>query len=731
MAKINVKRRLRPIRFAFLVPPNDMSELLRVFQINTVLWGGRHNIVVPAWRRSPSTGTAMGTGSGIVRSLLDAAEPDFVVAGSVDPSRYDIPAERVVSLNDLLADPILPRAGLSTMPLYHALYREHFRYVTRHPQRFFYSTGNSTFPAFCAARFGEVPGGPWQTHVAALNDLGATGVAVTKDTYGADLFRASSAFALGSQNLEVLCVHRTAYMVIDPTRFHDLVDYWNLRAFGWQVFPIPVPWAGDLTRVLANLLDTEHAPRPPTRLDITAAHLTKAHSVHPPVFERIAEALATSSDQVIVQRRVPRYWDRQHWREDLVERPELLALNDEVEVAEEEGAISFATLPPSFSTQHIASSTAQWANVLHVQAWGNSEVAEVVPSGLHSIGNTLSRGWERENYRCTTEGIVKLDHWKGRRLFWKLPNGVDVLQHWLSSKISCEVAISTAGRMTQQMLRVLGGPERTLVACSPSMIKLFGIAASSGSRSMRFDRFWGALLKELRNDRERATGLVEHWSKSGIVDLGFEIACTQCGQMNWYAMNAIDRTLKCDRCLDDFPYPVAQPGKAAWAIRPLGAFAVDGRAQGAFSVALTLRALRLCGLHARTTWATGVLVTREDKSIQELDIAILRQEDGPFVSPVDALFVECKTFGRFEAKDVSRMRQFSADFPGAFLVFATLNTKLATEELRMLRRLAVSGRKRWRNPLIAYSGGLEHSFRQHLSSHSAPLERFRSAATGV
>ena len=47
MKHINLNLRLRPIRFAFLVSPNDSQKLLEVFRVNTCLWGGKFNPIIP------------------------------------------------------------------------------------------------------------------------------------------------------------------------------------------------------------------------------------------------------------------------------------------------------------------------------------------------------------------------------------------------------------------------------------------------------------------------------------------------------------------------------------------------------------------------------------------------------------------------------------------------------------------------------------------------------------
>lgn len=703
MARIVVKRRLRPIRFAFLVPPDDLTELRRVFQINTVLWGGRHNVVIPAWKRCPKVHRGEASARVLVARFLDAAEPDFVVTGKMDAEEFGVPSDRVVSLDEMLKKPALPEAGVGVMPLYRSLYGKYFQFVARHPRQLVYVKATGRFTAFSAARFGEIPRGGWSFYKKGLHDLGATNSSLTQTAYGGDLLRAWTALALGSDGLDVKVPRRTAYLVIDPISFIDLVDYWNLRAFGWNVLPIPIPWVERMAKVVSEMLDREHKPSRPLRNDVTSGHVMKGRSVASDAFHGFVRSLTAPSDRLVVQTRVPRYWRRDCWDSDHAERPELSAREEDVEVEARDGRIAFPALAPEFDTVHWGSSLAQWANVVQVRSWDLPELAEVFPKGFDEIGVALAKGMRSNSYRCSSEGITVLDSGTGGTLFWKLPDGAAVFDHWLRGRYS--VALSTAGRMTRRMIRVLGGPERTRVACSPPIIRLFGSAASSGSRSMRFDGFWGALLKEFRNSTDVAARLLERWVDAGVVDVGFQVVCTECGQKNWYAMNNVSRQLQCQRCLDDYRFPVAHPTKATWAVRPLGPFAVEGRGQGAFTVALAVRLLRLHGSHARTTWVPGLLLRDAGGVETELDFAMLWQEDAPWVRPMRVIFGECKTFGQFEKKDVQRMQALARAFPGAFLVFANLNERLTADEASLIRPLATSGRKHWRNPVVVLTAG--------------------------
>ena len=45
---------LRPLKFAFLVHPRDRSGLREAIELNTVLWGGQFNPIIPTYQRLPA-----------------------------------------------------------------------------------------------------------------------------------------------------------------------------------------------------------------------------------------------------------------------------------------------------------------------------------------------------------------------------------------------------------------------------------------------------------------------------------------------------------------------------------------------------------------------------------------------------------------------------------------------------------------------------------------------------
>lgn len=82
MNKIQLDIKLRPMRFLFLVRPTDKKNLKKVFQINTLLWGGKYNPIVPFFKRVPQwwgSNHKSYNATKVLNDYLDFFEPDFIV----------------------------------------------------------------------------------------------------------------------------------------------------------------------------------------------------------------------------------------------------------------------------------------------------------------------------------------------------------------------------------------------------------------------------------------------------------------------------------------------------------------------------------------------------------------------------------------------------------------------------------------------------------------------------
>ena len=71
----------RPIRHAFLVDPTDVDALHRVIEINTFLWGGKFNAIIPTFQNVAENWYDCGdiNVQDIVSGYLNNFDPDCVV----------------------------------------------------------------------------------------------------------------------------------------------------------------------------------------------------------------------------------------------------------------------------------------------------------------------------------------------------------------------------------------------------------------------------------------------------------------------------------------------------------------------------------------------------------------------------------------------------------------------------------------------------------------------------
>ena len=114
----------------------------------------------------------------------------------------------------------------------------------------------------------------------------------------------------------------------------------------------------------------------------------------------------------------------------------------------------------------------------------------------------------------------------------------------------------------------------------------------------------------------------------------------------------------------------------------------------------------------------------------EADLALFFQKSKFGTPRRELLFAECKTFNRFEKKDVERMKVISKEFPGSVIVFSTLNSSLTQNEKRLFRPLVKQGRKLWKedrtsNPVLILTStelfshiSLDHTYKEKGGEHA-------------
>jgi len=85
---------LRPLRIAFIVMPGDRIAISDAIRINSYLWGGQYNPIIPFFRKIPTwlpRFSRPASATQFFQSHLDLFDPDFVVRlGSAKDASFEL-----------------------------------------------------------------------------------------------------------------------------------------------------------------------------------------------------------------------------------------------------------------------------------------------------------------------------------------------------------------------------------------------------------------------------------------------------------------------------------------------------------------------------------------------------------------------------------------------------------------------------------------------------------------
>ena len=729
--KVSIK--LRPIKFAFLVNPRDTKALLEIIKINTFLWGGRFNPIVPVFQRTPKVWQERPRTprvKSIITGYIDAYDPDYIVPMDKYPYLDScIGYREIVSFDQILANIErygVPKYGIGLFEILNHFIHEELRFVRRKPIDFSVPIFGKRYYIFLASVLGLLPESLneifWNRYA---EPLGTKKVKCNLSNY-IDFFKKGCFFfgRLSSLYVRTIGVHswnrNTCVFYLDATKSLDIIDYWNLRALGWNVIPVPkqANQEESVKKFVRNFIEENSYP---SQYNPEIYHYTiilkSRHTTEDEVGQFISSLGVPPSShpnepKFIFQYWYPRIWDE--WARDKgnVQCCDLEADSIEHDLTKEQGRFSFKTLGPKFITHSIYGGP-RFANEVIIHSYGDEiPVAEVIPEGDIRLARAIG-AMELGRWRFSKKGLVYLAPYSGWTVFLNKPMAEDVFSEWLRDQ-GWQVKLSPAGRIARQMLKQLGGIWGINILAEEGLIKL--LREMTGGKTKRHKKFWGEISKIVNQrwgniNKNKLSGLVKRMIKKltedRIIQVGMEIQCPICQQYSWYSVKEADYQLKCPKCLARFELPSYSPKEIKWSYRTIGPFSLPKQAYGAYSVLLTLRFFAQI-LNGATTPIMSFEAIKAHKKI-EVDLGLLFQGMKFLSSNIEIVFAECKTFNEFKVKDIRKIKAVARKFPGAVIVFATLKDSLTKKERKLLLPFVNRSREYWQagrpyNPVLILTG---------------------------
>ena len=743
--------KLRPLRLAFLVDPGNVKQAREAIRLASTLWGGAYCPIIPLYKRMPKTWRdpiKVPPAKSVVLGNVDAFDPDVLVQLSAQvPAYLTDTKRRIIAPQDVwrtLDDRVAwsPQWGIGVFELLDAMFQEFFKYKSKYPPRMLLPKLPAKMALFWASVFGDLP----SKIVDLVRRHHAEPLEIQETEFRVEaLGEFMSGDALFPRRwtqygLDVLGGRRirgdAAVYFMDAESVEDIIDFWNLRATGRPVLPLPKQFNStpQFEKLITDYLKEHrvhwrHDPKVCER-----AHFIRSRNSTMDEMQAYAKTLTleipkgdTSTDGFYaLQHWYPRIWDE--WardKDDVVPRDTYAEPDASIDIEDpKELSVRFKPLLPSFADKHGVHSEGRCANEIEFRFYGAGEyLAEVFPSssGPH-FERAISGLGSWQDWRVGRHGLVKIvanDLTETR----DVPSAESIVFSWLTDA-GWKPALSSSGLLAKQMYRALDG--QPFAIHHP---ELLGLLERMNGRLVK-DNLQPVEDNKLTQERDMPVAelkkrvqsfgghgdLYGYLLKKRILRLGLRMQCPHCTRHSWFPLDAVRDTFSCPRCLNEFPALNNLEG-SLWSYKTAGPFSVPNYADGAYAVLLTLQCFE--DRKMTTMRMTPVLSFIAEKGTTKLeaDFALFWQE-AIFGERKEGLaFGECKTYRQFEERDFKRMRGIAEAFPGAVLVFSTLRKELTEFEIKKISSIAKRGRKYWKserplNPVLILTGTELLNFRR-------------------
>lgn len=740
--KITIVKKLRPIRLAFLVNKEDKKALREVFRINTCLWGGVYNLIIPCFKKIPENWEnrhfRLPAASSILKGYLDSFDPDYLVVKDkqiLSDSLFD--KERLLAFEDVLniKDECPISFGVDITDLYWHLYDKEFKFERRHPIKVFYPKPSKEMALLSACCFGEFPPSKEMSYIKKnySHCFNPKDIGINQANF-LDCFINEGASPLRITRAELQVSPRgwradSSVFFMDAASWLDLADYWNLRAVGRDVLPLPKQYADHYIELCNKIIKRNFVPYRHNKDMMHHTNFICSRSSSMEEMESFSAKLTSPGQgDISLQRWYPRMWDEWAKDKDSVELCSIVVKEESEEVSLQDDYLRFKDISPEFVKKYGGNGNPRWINVIRFKDfYKRYDCPAVLPRNLKDVyrifgAHSFNKAW------ISSEGInIPCEHYEWSH-FFEIPTNFKVFEAWFKEH-GFEVELSGAGRILLKIVDSVGGINGARSFQDKEIIELLDkmshaavelevgqsddqpVKSKVRAKTVPVKIWRGLLIKLNHNSAEVAERHLQHLINYKILKCGINLQCPECAQHTWYGLDDLSDRVTCERCLEKFDFPVIKPvSENNWHFRTIGPFSVENYAQGGYCVALCLRFFGDHGFSNEMTWIPSFSVKSKDNKPIEADFGIFLSQGrlDEIKSPI-VIFGECKSFNEFTNKDVNRMRQMANNFPGAVIAFCTLRSNLAEREKKIIARLARKGRKhfkaeQWINPVLILTG---------------------------
>ncbi|QSF42992.1 hypothetical protein [Paenibacillus tianjinensis] len=685
--------KLRPLKFAIIIEPYDTQSLETAIYINSYLWGGTYNPIIPAF--SDGNGKISSTDMEMIEGYVFNFDPDYIVnLSKVDLSETYL-HEKLISIESIMDLENIENNknyGTSVFHILDVFCEQELKYQRREQLQIVHPIFQGEFELFLSSVFGSLQAQLNDNYLRSFVEL----YNVKKAPCSLENFteylepdilflrRITSKFLNISRRND----HHCSYIFfMDASSPVDIIDFWNLRALGLNILPVPkqIFINESSLEIVQHFIESSFFP---LKSNSEIYHNTTIQKSRQTSEEELSMFLKQISflkqkegynHSYVIREWFPRLWIEDVLFSDDAICCEITSRSERISIQGEK-RLEIKVLRPDF---HIDSFKPMYVNELNWSVYNQTELlSEIIPEGDNKLIRILNNT-EINNWKISRRGLSYFCDYTDTIRF-SIPNAKDTFGYWMQLN-GWETALSNSGRIAEQMMRHLGGPQHLSIISQEKLVQLLlNISKRDWITDEEFRKEINIIMDG--NAKKYADGFINTLLKTKMIKLGIRTQCPVCTHYNWDSLDKNNYSLNCGKCLSEYEMPSYNTKLIKWAYKSFGPFSLPNSAYGVYCVLLTYRFFAQI-LDGTTTTLLSSTASKNNKKI-EFDLALhFKMNKFDDKSRSDLLFCECKTHNLFEKNDISRMRELAREFPKAIIVFSTMKPKLNDNEKLLISEM--------------------------------------------
>jgi len=695
----------RPVRIGFLVRNGNTEDLIEAASLNTILWGGIFNPIIPVSYENKSTDQLIDLFS--VDALYAVAESD--------------PIKEVLKRHDFLRCPhnfenvIYSLEGdkahtryVDIINLILVIWDKEFKFAPQDYKSnctFIRWDNEDAFSTLYTLLFGsyKMPFEGFASHF--IKGLKAKELAISKgDNIEASLTKTVSPIDFTRERLMSYrdSISEGGIYVGDEKNFDDLLNFWNIRAAGDTIIFFPVNnnsrWHNYASEFLKRI--DERPDRYPNAPDMISFYCKGDETRVYEEVKKIMSMFATRKDKVISPCDGLNVWPS----EVRYDSKSVLANVDE---KFNRPAISFSFPEKTFIDYEDVDMRYQLL-ALSINPLSGYDYSGYTlnPPYIRSLNEYYSREIATDPFALRVEkgGISIIINAKDESTTL-YPLSHDRLIKKIFEYSDVKASLSQPGLLAQRIIEKLGGLGsmnpfriRGVRELVDSLRSTDTITRGDAGKLIYGDGSFKKYEHMYLEKRDKALldpqDVFNFLLKKDIFRAGLELQCTSCNLKSWLSLKDVDNNWQCDFCGNNNLTSVQLQHRGDWKFRKSGLFSKDNNQEGAIPVLLTLHlfANRLrSGLENSIFTYSMELSSNNIKA--EADFILLnrtsmRREGAPEIG-----IAECKSAGgEITEQDIKNFKAIREILKKkgikCFFIFSKTADEFRENEISMFKELA-------------------------------------------